>query len=146
MKFKAWKVKIKLFNWSRIMAFIDNLHIIIILAVKVNSSGILTFSLSCLILSLFSLGVYLFSKSFDISFRAFTLFPFFIIFHFQNMGKQLAESKVCTYLQDYQSQFKNYESYYYRTLTVAPHGDGISWWNVKNFKTGSLWILMVMTL
>ena len=33
------------------------------------------------------------------------------------MGKQLAESKICTYLQDYQSQFKNYEPYYYRTLT-----------------------------
>ena len=26
MKFKAWKVKIKLFNWSWIMAFIDILH------------------------------------------------------------------------------------------------------------------------
>ena len=35
------------------------------------------------------------------------------------MGKQLAESKVCTYLQDYQSQFKIYEPYYYRTLTQS---------------------------
>ena len=131
---------------------LNNLHIIIIFAIKLNRSGILTFSLSCLIfISFFFWGLFFFfffdlffSKSFDLSFRTFTLFSF--IYLFSNMGKKLAESKVCTYLQDCQSQFKNYEPYYYRTLTVAPHGDGISWWNVKNFKTSSLWILTVMAL
>ena len=144
MKLKAWKVKIKLFNSSWIMAFIENLHIIIILAIKVNSSGILTCSLLCIILFYFSFRVYIFSKSFDASFRNFTLF--FHILLFSNMGKQVAESKVCKYLQDYQSQFKIYEPSYYRTLIVAPHGDGISWWNVENFKISSLWTLTVLAL
>ena len=111
---------------------LNNLHIIIILVVKVNSSGILTCSLLCLILSLFSFGVHFYSF-FIFSFLSpliFLLglllsFHFFLII-FSNMRKQLVESKVCTYLQDYQIQFKNYEPYYYRTLTVAPHGDGIS--------------------
>ena len=145
MKFKAWKVKIKLFNWSWIMAFIDTPHIIIILAVKIKvvAFGLAHFQVLFLF---FFWGLY-FSKSFDFSFRTFTLFLTFYYFSFfQNMGKQLAESKVCTYLQDYQSQFKNYEPYYYRTLTVAPQRDGISWWNVKNFKTSSLWIWTELTL
>ena len=33
------------------------------------------------------------------------------------MGKQLVESKVCTYFKDYQKSIQNYESYIYRTLT-----------------------------
>ena len=117
MKFKAWKVKFKLFNWSWIMAFWDNMHIINILAVKVNGSGILTCSLSALIFISFSFRVYLFLSPLIFLLGLFILFYFLLFFIFQNMGKQLAESKVCTYLQDYHSQFKNYESYYYRTLT-----------------------------
>ena len=109
---------------------------------KVNSSGILTCSLSGLIFIYFSFGVlilFLFLilltfMSYFISF-SFGVYFFFLIFSFlsplifllgllpsfhflfSNMGKQLAKSKVCTYLQDYQSQFKIYEPYYYRTLT-----------------------------
>ena len=105
------------------MAFIDTLHIIIILAVKVKvvAFGLAHFQV---LLYLFYFGVYIFLSPLIFRFRTFTLFFHFLLF--SNMGKQLAESKVCTYLQDYQSQLKNYESYYYRTLTVAPHGDGIS--------------------
>ena len=87
---------------------LNNLHIIIILAVKVNSSGTLTRSFSDLIfISFFFWGLFFLSPLIFIL-GLLPYFHFFIIFHFQNMGKQLAESKVCTYLQDYQSQFKNY--------------------------------------
>ena len=94
--------------------------IIIYLTAKVKTSGIWTCSLSCLIFIFFFWGLY-FSKSFDISFRNFYhLFDLLLLLlFFQNMGKQLAESKVCTYLHDYQSQLKNYESYIYRTLTPS---------------------------
>ena len=44
------------------------------------------------------------------------LLPLFY-FLFSNMGKQLEESKVCTYYNTNESQIKNYEPYYYRTLT-----------------------------
>ena len=132
MKFNAWKFNIKLFNWSWIMAFIDTLHIIIILALKVNSSGILTCSLSGLIFISFSFGVYLFLSHLIILLGLFTLFYFLLFFIFQNMGKQLAESKVCTYLQDYHSQFKNYESYYYRTLTSL-------WKKIENLTTRKMY-------
>ena len=81
------------------------------------------------VLFLFSFGVYIFLSPLIFLLGLFTLFLAFLLFFsfFQNMGKQLVESKVCTYLQDYQSQFKIYEPYYYRTLTMAPHGDDISW-------------------
>ena len=44
-----------------------------------------------------------------------------ILFYFYAMGKQFAEIKVCTYYKTNQSQLKNYESYYYRTLTEGKH-------------------------
>ena len=117
MKLKAWKVKIKLFNWSWIMAFIDTLHIIIILAVKVKMWHLELLTFRSYFISFFFWGLY-FSKSFDLYFRTFyPIFVFLLFLIFQNMGKQLTESKLCTYLQDYQSQFKIYEPYYYRTLT-----------------------------
>ena len=88
------------------MSFIDTLHILIILAVKVKvvAFGFAHFQ----VLFFFFFWGICFSKSFDLSFRTFLpSFWLLLFFHFfQNMGKQLAESKVCTYLQDYQSQFK----------------------------------------
>ena len=42
----------------------------------------------------------------------------YILFYFSDMGKQFIEIKVCTYYKTNQSQLKNYESYYYRTLTT----------------------------
>ena len=58
----------------------------------------------------FLLGFLIFSKSFDFSFRTFyPLFDFLIFFDFLlNMGIQLAEGKVCTYLQDYQQSIQKY--------------------------------------
>ena len=91
--------------------------------VKVTSSGILT----CITFMSYSY-LFLFGVHFCILFYPFLLSPLIFLlgflpsFHFllfSNMRKQLAESKVCTYLQDYQSQFKNYEPYYYRTLTSS---------------------------
>ena len=39
------------------------------------------------------------------------------------MGIQLAEGKVCTYLQDYHQSIQNYESYIYRSLTPPSRED-----------------------
>ena len=109
------------------MEFIDTLHITSILAVKVKVVAFGLAHFQVLFLSLFSFGVYIFLSPLIFLLGLFTLFfIFFLFFIFQNMGKQLAESKVCTYLQDYQSQFKIYEPYHYKTLIVAPHGHGIS--------------------
>ena len=75
----------------------------------------------------FLLGYIIFSKSFDLSFRTFTLFLLFYFFIFTNMAIQLAEGKVCTYLQEYHQSIQNYESYIYRSLTRTSHGDDISY-------------------
>ena len=130
---------------------LNKLHIIIILAVKVNSSGILTCSLSGLIFisfffwgSFFILFYILFSKSFDLSFKIF--YPLFIFYYFQIWENNLHKARYLHIYKTNHSQLKNYEPYYYRTLTVDPQGDGISWWNAKNFETSSLWILTVMIL
>ena len=96
-KLKTWQVKFKPFNSSWIMAFIDT-AIIIYLTEKVKSSGILTCSLSCLIFIFFFWGLYICLSPLIFLLGLFTLFLVFCYFSFfQNMGKQIAESKVCTY-------------------------------------------------
>ena len=121
---KTWKVKIKLFNWSWIMAFIDTLHVIITFVIKVKVVPFVLAHFQVLFLSSFFFWGLYFLSPLIFLLGLFTLFFHFLLF--SNMRKQLAESKVCTYLQYYQSQFKIYEPYYYRTLTMAPHGDVIS--------------------
>ena len=75
------------------MAFIDNLHIVIILAVKVNSSGILTCSLSGLIFISFFLCGLFFLSPLIILLGFYPLFNFLLFFIFQNMGKQLEKAR-----------------------------------------------------
>ena len=106
--------------------FKQDTHNHFIFAVKVNISGIfacITFmSYSYLFFFFWSIFIlfdlFLF-KSFDLSFRTFLPSVWILLFFhfFLNMGKQIAESKVCTYLKYYQKSIPNYESYTYRTLT-----------------------------
>ena len=88
------------------MAFIDTLHIIIILAVKVKVVAFGFAHSQVLLYFFFLLGYIFFLSPLIIILGLLPSFLFLLFFLFQNMGKRLAESKVCTYLQDYQIQFK----------------------------------------
>ena len=135
MKLKTWKIKIKQFNLSWIMAFIDIAHNHYSCS-KSKSSGIWTCSLSGLILSLFSFGVYIFQSPLIFLLGLFTLFlTFYYFFIFSKYGKTTCRKQGMYIFTILSKSIQNYESYYYRTLTVAPHGDDISWWNIKNSKT-----------
>ena len=68
------------------------------------------------------------------------------LFSFFNMGKHLQKEKYVQYYKTLTYSNQNYYPYYYRTLTVAPLGDGISWWNVKNFKINGLGTLTLLSL
>ena len=117
---------------------------------KIKSSGIWTCSLSGLISSLFSFGVYIFLNPLIFLLGLITLFlAFLLFFHFFKIWEnKLHKSKVCTYLQDYKSQFKNYESNYYRTLTQGKacggHGVGSGRILVVSLVGGRVWILCML--
>ena len=116
MKFKTWKVKIKLFHWSWIMASIDTLHIIIILAVKVKvvAFGFAHFQV---LFFFFFWGIFFF-ESFDLSFRNFyPLFGFYYFFIFSKYGKTTWSKKIMYIFTRLLKSIQNYESYIYRTQT-----------------------------
>ena len=82
-------------------------------------------SLSCFIFISFLFGVHFFIFIFYLFLSSPLIFilgllpSLHFLFYLSGMGKKFAESKVCTYYKNNQSQFKNYESYYYRTLTQS---------------------------
>ena len=79
MKFKALKLKFKMFNQSWIMEFIDTLHIIVIIAVKVK---VVAFGLAYFqVLFLFFWGIY-FLSPLIFPLGLFTLFLIFYYFSF----------------------------------------------------------------
>ena len=131
MKLKTWKFNIKLFNWSWIMAFTDTLHIIIILLVKLKVVDFGLAHFQVLFYLFLFWGIY-FSKSFDLSFR--TFYPLFIFYCllFSKYGKTTCRKQGIYIFTRLSKSIQNYESYIYRTLTMASHGDGISLWDVKN--------------
>ena len=132
MKLNTWKVKIKLFNWSWIMAFIDTLHIIIILAVQVKVVAFGLAHFQVLFLSLFSFRVYNFVSPLIFLLGLFTLFFIFYYLLFSKYGKTTCRKKGMYIFTRLSNSIQKLWICYYRTLIMAPHGDGISLWDVKN--------------
>ena len=121
------------------MTFINTLHIISILAVKVK---VVAFRLAhfqvLFFISFFFWGLYFLSPLIFLL-GDFTLFFIFYYFSFfQNMGKQLAKIKVCTIYKTIKVNSKFYEPYYYRTLTEVLQKYQYLWFNNKPLRYQNL--------
>ena len=107
---------------------------------KWNSSGTLTCTLSWS----FSFGVHffhfltiLFFLPFDFSFRAYPLYIFYIFLFSDNM-ENLCNKERNEHITELNKSIMKYDTYWYRSITVAPLRDGFSWWKVKSNRSDGL--------
>ena len=109
------------------MEFIDTLHIIIIPVVKVKVVAFGLAHFQVLFYLFFLLGsMYFLSPLIFLLGLLPSFFIFYFLFFFKIWENNLQKARYVHILQEYHNSIPNYESYTYRTLTAASHGDGIS--------------------